>query len=156
MEVEIDTLKLIGTQEFVDLPPGKRPIRCKWLYKIKYKADSTIERYKASLIAKGFTQTEGIDFLETFSPMAKFSTIKFLLAIASSRKWILEQLDVNNAFLHRDLDEEVYMDLSPSVVPPRPGQICRLQKSLYDLRQASHQWYKKLSQVLIASGFHQS
>ena len=156
MEAEIHALRQTGTWEFVDLPLGKHPVGCKWVYKIKYKADGTIERYKARLVAKGFTQTEGIDFLETFSPVAKLSTVRLLLAIASSQQWLLEQLDVNNAFLHGDLHEEVYMELPPGVVPPRPGQICRLRKSLYGLRQASRQWYEKLSQVLIASGFHQS
>ena len=136
----------------MDLPPGKDTVGCKWVYKVKHKVDGSIECYKPRLVAKGFTQIEGLDFLETFSPMAKLSSVWLLLALALTQHWILEQLVVNNAFLHGDLHEEVYMELPPGVVPPKPGQVCHLRKSFYGLRQVSRQWYEKLSQVLLSSG----
>ena len=91
----------------MDLPPKKRPIGCKWVFKAKHKPDDTINRYKARLDEKGYTQTEGIEYFETFSLVVKIITIQFILYLASAKGWTLHQLDVNNVFLHGDLDEEI-------------------------------------------------
>ena len=111
MDKEIQALEKNHTWELTPLPPGKTPIWCKWVYNVKLNPDGTIERYKTRLVAKGYTQREGLDFLETFSPVAKTVSVRVLLALASAKGWPLHQLDINNVFLHGDLDEEVYMCL---------------------------------------------
>ena len=137
MNTELRALEVNGTWSIESLPLEKRPIGCKWVYKIKRRADSTIEHYKARLVAKGFTQLEGLDFHETFAPVAKMTTIRCLLVIALHRRWELHQMDVNNAFLYGDLDEEIYMRLPPGYSFSGSNRVCRLRKSLYGLRQAS-------------------
>lgn len=94
---------------FGSCPKGKNIIGCKWVYKIKRKADGTIDRYKACLVAKGYKQQYDIDYEDTFGPVVKVATIRLILSIAVSRDWTLRQLDVQNAFLHGVLEEEVYM-----------------------------------------------
>lgn len=142
MTVELKAMETNTTWSVVPLPKGKHSIGCKWIFKIKHKADGSIERYKARLVAKGYTQQEGIDYIETFSPVAKLVTIKVLLTLAVSFQWPLVQLDVNNSFLHGDLFEEVYMDLPLGYkhgITSSQGDrlVCQLHKSIYGLKQAS-------------------
>lgn len=160
MTDELRALEVNGTWSIVSLPQGKYVIGCRWVYKAKFSADGSLQCYKARLAAKGYTQQEGIDYIETFSLVAKLVTVKILLALAAARGWFLLQLDVNNAFLHGDLSEEVYMSLPPgycSKGEPLPSQaVCKLHKSIYGLKQASRQWFANFSATMLSIGFSQS
>ncbi|MFS7932971.1 putative RNA-directed DNA polymerase [Helianthus anomalus] len=156
MQKEIKALEENDTWTIEDLPHGKRTIDSKWVYKIKYKPNGEIERYKARLVAKGYTQMEVVDYHDTFAPVAKLVTVRSLLAIAVKKEWIIHQLDVNNAFLHGDLHEEVYMRIPQGYDKGGERKVCRLRKSLYGLKQASRNWYKKFTSVFLKLGFKQS
>ncbi|KAF5812650.1 putative RNA-directed DNA polymerase [Helianthus annuus] len=153
MQREIQALEQNNTWTIESLPEGKRAIDSKWVYKIKYKPNGEVERYKARLVARGFTQVEGEDFHDTFAPVAKLVTVRTLLAVATKRNWFIRQLDVNNAFLHGDLDEEVFMKIPQGFLKENEDRVCRLRKSLYGLKQASRNWYQKFTNALIGLGF---
>lgn len=131
MSADLEALINNHTWDLVTLPPGKNPVGCKWIYKIKLRPDGQIERFKSRLVAKGYTQQEGIDFTETFSPVAKAVTIRCVLTVAAQLHLPLFHLDVNNVFLNGDLFEEVYMTLPPGLLlsADSHGKVCRLQVS---------------------------
>ncbi|MCO5573964.1 hypothetical protein L7F22_027742 [Adiantum nelumboides] len=142
MDKEMEALYKNGTWNLCPLPHNKKAIGCKWLYKLKFNKEGKVDRYKARLVAKGFAQQHGLDYDETYAPVAKMSSIRLLISLASIFKWKLKQMDVNNAFLNGLLEEEVYMQqLEGYVVAGKEGMVCKLKKSLYGLKQAPRAWY---------------
>ena len=133
MNEELGTLHKNHTWDRVDLPPSQSIVDCRWVYKIKTKADGSVERYKARLIAKGFTQEYGINYEETLDPIARLTSIRCLIVVAVVRRWPLYQMDVKNSFLNGDLQEEVYMQPPPSY-PHLGSQVCRLHRAFYGLK----------------------
>ncbi|CAL9017884.1 unnamed protein product [Prunus brigantina] len=158
MNEEMRALQKNGTWELVPLPHGKKTVGCRWIYTVKLKADGSVERYKARLVAKGYTQRYGIDYQETFAPVAKIKTIRILLSLAANLDWPLHQFDVKNAFLHGDLEEEVYMDLPPgcNFTRDKGNQVCKLKKSLYGLKQSPRAWFGRFTKSMKFFGYTQS
>jgi hypothetical protein len=154
MNEEYNALMKNHTWRLVPPQPGRNLIECKWVYKIKHKADGSVDRHKARLVAKGFKQRLGIDYDDTFSPVVKPATIRLILSLAVSQGWVLRQLDVQNAFLHGILEEEVYMKQPPGFVNSAfLSYHCKLDKALYGLKQAPRAWYSRLSDKLQSIGF---
>ena len=158
MEEEMQSLHKNKTWEVVPLPVGKSAIGCKWVYKRKEDpTKSSGTRYKARLVAKGFAQKEGVDYNEIFSPVVKHTSIRVLLSIVAHLDLELEQLDVKTAFLHGDLNEEIYMHQPEGYkVEGKESQVCRLRKSLYGLKQSPRQWYKRFDSFMLKQGFFRS
>lgn len=133
MRQEINALEHNSTLTLISLPSGKFALISKWVFRIKYKADGTIERYRARLMILGNPQTESVDFTKTFILVAKTSIVRTILCVASARNWLVHQMDVHNVFPHGALMETVYMHPPPDFQTSFPGQVCCLQKSLYKL-----------------------
>jgi Reverse transcriptase (RNA-dependent DNA polymerase) len=138
----------------VNLPKDRKAVKCKWVYRIKFGANGKPNRFKAHLVAKGFTQILGLDYDETFSPVACLDSIRILLALATLEDWEIHQIDVKTAFLNGDLDEEIYMQQPEGFITAgQSGKVCRLYKALYRLKQALQQWHRKLHSALGKIGF---
>lgn len=157
MKAEYDALQANHTWTLVPRPPGARIISGKWVFKHKMHPDGTLERYKARWVVRGFNQRPGIDFGETFSPVIKPATIRTVLTLVASRKWPAHQLDVSNAFLHGNLQEQVYCQQPTGFADPaRPDDVCLLSRSLYGLRQAPRAWFDRFVAHVTSLGFVQS
>ncbi|KAL0558837.1 hypothetical protein IC582_003419 [Cucumis melo] len=141
----------------VDLPEGKNAIGLKWVYKSKFAADGSLEKHKARLVAKGYAQQHGIDFEETFSPLARFETMRIVLALAVQQQWPVYQFDVKSAFLNGELQEEVYVEqLEGFDKKDSEEKVYKLTKALYGLKQAPRAWYSKIDEYFQQNGFKRS
>lgn len=157
MEEEYDSLMENKTWELVSLPPGRKALDCKWVYKTKKDAAGKIERYKARLVARGFAQTKRIDYEDTYSPVVRYESIRLLLALAVKLDMDVDHLDVTTAFLQGDLKEEVYMRQPPGfTVKGKTTKVCKLEKAIYGLKQGSNAWNCKLHTALLKIGFERS
>jgi hypothetical protein len=125
------------------------------VFKVKIKSDGFVERYKARLVARGFPQSQGRDYDETFVLVAPMTTVRTMIVVAATRSWKIHQMDVKNAFVHGDLNEEVYMKPPPSVEVPS-GYVCRLRRALYGLKQAPCAWFEHFAYVIMVAGFSPS
>ena len=144
VQSEMDSILSNGTWELTERPYGCKPVGCKWVFKKKLRPDGTIEKYKARLVAKGYTQKEGGDFFDTYSLVARLTTIRALLSLAASYGLI-----VKAAFLNGELDEEIYMDQPDGfVVKGQESKVCKLLKSLYGPKQTPNQWHEKFDRTL--------
>ena len=154
---ELASLEAFDTFEVVNLPLGKHPVGCKYVFKTKFKPDGSIDKYKVRLVAQGFLQREGIDYNEVFAPVVDSTSISLLLAIGNQKDWELEQMDVVTAFLHGRLEEEVYMTIPPYMIIEggSHGKVLRMKGALYGLKQSSNVWNKMFNAFMIKSGFFQ-
>ena len=148
-QYEIDALAKNETWTLVYLPPGRKAVKSKWVFKRKLDLS-----HRARVVAKGFTQIFGLDYDETFSPVARFESLRLLLALAALEDWEIHQMDVKSAFLNGLLDEEIYMEQPEGFVDPdHPDKVCLLKKAIYGLKQASRQWNQQFHGVLLELGF---
>lgn len=151
IQSEYDSLINNGTWNLVELPKGRKPIACKWVFKLKRKADGTIDKYKARLVAKGYSQQQGFDYNETYAPVAKLTTLRVILSIANHTNMLIHQMDVKCAFLNGNLSEEIYMQQPEEF--KIDGRVCKLIKAIYGLKQASQMWYERFNAFMISIGF---
>ncbi|KAI0992526.1 hypothetical protein K3495_g15659, partial [Podosphaera aphanis] len=151
IEEEMDALHRSKTWEVVSRPKDHNVVGSKWVFKVKYKADGSVERYKARLVAKGFSQQPGTDYDDTYAPVARYDSLRLLLALAAHNGWTPRQLDVKSAFLYGKLDRKIYMEIPDGY--KEPGKCYLLRKSIYGLKQSPLVWYDTLTTVLNEDGF---
>ncbi|GJS26838.1 zinc finger, CCHC-type containing protein [Tanacetum coccineum] len=150
----MDSIMGNNTWVLADLPLGCKPFGFKWIFKRKLKVDGTIEKFKARLVIQGFRHNSGIDYFDTYDPVARISTKRMLIAKASIHNLIIHQMDVKTAFLNGELDEEVYMNQPQGfIMHGNENKVCKLIKSLYGLKQAPKQWHQKFDEVVLSNGY---
>ncbi|KAE8731031.1 Chitinase-like protein 1 [Hibiscus syriacus] len=154
MQEEIEALNKNNIWDLWPLPQGRKPIGNKWVFKIKRNCDDQVERYGARLVVKGYAQKEGIDFNEIFSLVVRLTTVRVVLAMCATLNLHLEQLDVKTAFLHGNLEEEIYMLQPEGFEEKEKNLVCRLNKSLYGLKQAPRCWYNRFDSFIMCLGYN--
>ena len=154
---ELDTLRTAGTWRLEQAPPGANVISSKWVFKAKKDASGKVVRYKARLVAQGFSQVEGVDYFDTYAPVARLPSSRAIIAMANRLDLELHQVDIKGAYLNGELtaDEVLYMRHPPGYREDNSGRVLRLLKSLYGLKQAGRRWYQKFTQILSSLGFAQ-
>lgn len=157
MRTEYDTLVKNNTWELTDRPANKKILTNKWVFKLKKNQDGSVDKHKARLVARGHEQRAGIDYEEVFAPVARYETIRTLLAVSVQKKLHVHQMDVVAAYVQGDLQEEVYME-QPEMFEMKNerDKVCRLKKPLYGLKQAGRAWYTKLDKHLSKVGLKKS
>uniref|UniRef100_A0A151UDA6 Retrovirus-related Pol polyprotein from transposon TNT 1-94 n=1 Tax=Cajanus cajan TaxID=3821 RepID=A0A151UDA6_CAJCA len=157
MEEEIKMIEKNNIWDLVDYPKDKDIIGVKWVYKTKLNLDGTIQKHKARLVAKGYSQQPGVDYNETFAPIARLDTIRALIALAAEKGWNIFQLDVKSAFLNGVLQEEIYVEQPQGFISKgNEDKVLRLRKALYGLKQAPRAWYSRIDQYFTDHGFRRS
>ena len=153
MDIEIKAIEKNHTWELTNLPAGAKIIGVKWVYKTKLKEDGAVDKFKARLVAKGYVQQEGIDYTEVFAPVARMDTVRMIMALTAHQGWILYQLDVKSAFLHGELNEEVYVEQPKGYEKKQnPQQVYKLKKALYGLKQAPRAWFSRIEAHFLNEG----
>jgi hypothetical protein len=154
MQSKMDAVEKNRTWELPDLPRDHSAIILKWVFKLKRDEAGVIIKHKARLIARGFMQREGINFNDTFAPVARMKSMRFLFALVAQKGWCVHHMNVKSAFLNGDLKEEVYVHQPLRfVISGREAKVLRLRKTLYGLRQAPRTWNAKLDFTLKGMGF---
>jgi hypothetical protein len=155
MKDEMNSLSALGTWSYVEVSDKekRKALPVKWVYKIKLNEVGEIDRFKARLVAKGFKQIYGIDYTEVYAPVSKHTTLRYLLAVAVHETMEIHQMDVSTAFLHGNLEEEVYTQQPDGFHVGGPNVVCKLHKALYGLKQAPRAWYQTFSAALTAAGY---
>lgn len=149
---EYSSLMKNHTWTLCDLPPNRKVISCKWVFKLKRKSNGEVSKYKARLVARGFSQEKGFDYNETYSPTAKLKTFRVLMSVANHFGYFIHQMDVKSAFLNGRLNEVIYMK-QPEGFMQDDSKVCKLEKSLYGLKQASKMWNERFHEFMIEIGF---
>lgn len=156
MKEEMSAMQNNNTWELCELPNGRNVIGCKWIFKTKTDASGKVNRYKARLVAQGFTQKFGTDYDQVFAPVARNTTLRILLSVASKEKFIVHHMDVKTAFLNSKLKEEIYMKQPPGFENGNKKLVCRLKKCIYGLKQSAKEWNDEIRRTLTREGFTQS
>jgi hypothetical protein len=157
MMEEMDTIEENGTWSLIDLPPGRKLIGVKWMFKVKRDEHGVVSKHKACLVVKGYAQHHGIDYDEVFAPVARLDSVHLLIVLTTHERWEVHHMDIKSVFLNGDLQEEVYVEqLTGFIIAGKEHRVLKLKKALYGLHQAPRAWNVKLDGTLLSLGFQRT